>query len=92
MKYAIELTLDAEHDIEKFKKSGDKKALHKINKWLNELREHPTSGSGKPEQLKYYETPTWSRRINDKHRLVYRIEDNKVIVLVLSFWGHYGNK
>jgi hypothetical protein len=32
MKYAIELTLDAEHDIEKFKKSGDKKALHKINK------------------------------------------------------------
>ena len=92
MKYAIELTLDAENDIEKFKKSGDKKALHKINKLLNELREHPTSGTGKPEQLKYYETPTWSRRINDKHRLVYRIEDNKVIVLVLSFWGHYGNK
>ena len=92
MKYAIELSLDAENDIEKFKKSGDKKVLIKIDKLLNELRVHPTSGTGKPEQLKHYDTPTWSRRINDKHRLVYRIQENKVIVLVLSFWGHYSDK
>lgn len=75
MSYSIELTLDAENDIEKLKKSGDKKVLLKIDKLLNELREHPTSGTGKPEQLKYYETPTWSRRITDKHRLIYRIQD-----------------
>ncbi|HRN44897.1 MAG TPA: type II toxin-antitoxin system YoeB family toxin [Flavobacterium sp.] len=36
--------------------------------------------------------PTWSRRINDKHRLIYRIESEKVIVLVLSLWGHYDDK
>lgn len=92
MKYSIELTLEAENDIENFKKSGDKKALIKIDKLLNELREHPKSGTGKPEQLKYYEIPTWSRRVNDKHRLVYRIYEDKIIVLVLALWGHYGNK
>ena len=63
MIYTIELTIYAEKDIEKFKKSGDKKALIKIDKLLNELREHPKTGTGKPEQLKYYEIPTWSRRI-----------------------------
>jgi toxin YoeB len=92
MSFSIEITLEAELDIEKFKKSGDKKSLVKIDKLLNELREHPTTGTGKPEKLKYYDIPTWSRRINDKHRLIYRIQEDKILVLVLSFWGHYGNK
>jgi toxin YoeB len=92
MTYSLELTFDAELDIEKFKKSGDKKTLIKIDKLLNELREHPTKSTGKPEQLKYYDIPTWSRRINDKHRLIYRIQEDKIIVFVFSFWGHYGNK
>jgi toxin YoeB len=77
MIFSIELTIDAEKDIEKFKKNGDKKVLAKIDKLLNELREHPMSGTGKPEQLKYYETPTWSRRVTDKHRLIYRIQENR---------------
>jgi toxin YoeB len=92
MSYSIELTKNAEQDIEKFIKSGDKKVLIKIDKLLDELREHPETGTGKPEQLKYYETPTWSRRITDKHRLIYRIEEEIIVVLVLSFWGHYGDK
>ena len=92
MSFSIELTLEAELDIEKFKKSGDKKSLVKIDKLLNELREHPTTGTGKPEKLKYYDITTWSRRINDKHRLIYRIQEDKILVLVISFWGHYGNK
>lgn len=54
MSYLIELTPQAETDIEKHKKSGDKKVLVKIDKLLDELREHPTSGTGKPEQLKHY--------------------------------------
>jgi toxin YoeB len=83
MSYSIELTIEAISDIKKFRKSGDKKALIKIDKLLDELRDHPTTGTGRP---------TWSRRINDKHRLIYRIEDDKVIVIILSFWGHYGDK
>lgn len=92
MSYSIELTEEAILDIEKHKKSGDKKVLIKINKLLNELREHPLKGTGKPEKLKYYEIATWSRRITDKHRLIYRIQDEKVVVIVLAFWGHYDDK
>ncbi len=92
MNFEIELTEVAVEDIERLKISGDKKTLLKIDKLLNELRVHPESGTGKPEMLKHYSIPTWSRRINDRHRLVYRIESEKIVVLVLSFWGHYGNK
>ncbi len=92
MIYEIELTLNAKIDIEKFKTAGDKKTLVKIDKLLDELREHPTTGTGKPEKLKYYAFPTWSRRISEKHRIIYWIQDEKVIVLILSFWGHYNDK
>ena len=54
-----------------------------------ELQEHPRTGTGQIEQLKYYEEETWSRRINKEHRLVYRIYDDIVEVLVLSTYGHY---
>ena len=84
MIYEIELTDDADADIKTHKKSGDKTILRKINKLFDELRDNPTVGTGKPEILKHYKIPTWSRRISDKHRLVYRIESEKVIVLVLS--------
>ena len=53
MSYIIALTEDAISDIEKHKKSGDRKVLVKIDKLLDELREHPYSGTGKPEKLKY---------------------------------------
>ncbi len=92
MNYVIELTSQAETDLERHIESGDPKVLRKINKLLNELREHPTWGTGKPERLKHYKIDTWSRRISSKHRLIYRLHNNKVIVLVLSFWGHYEDK
>ncbi len=92
MTYSLELTDEAIADIEKHKKVGDKKVLIRIDKLLNELREHPTKGTGKPEKLKHYDIATWSRRITAKHRLVYRIENEKVVVLVLAFWGHYKDK
>ena len=91
MSYTIVLTEIAISDIEKHIKAGDKKVLIKIDKLLSELREHPFKGTGKPEKLKHYETTTWSRRITDKHRLIYRIQEEKVIILVLSFWGHYND-
>jgi toxin YoeB len=58
MSYSIELTDDAITDIEKHKKSGDKKILVKIDKLLTELREHPTSGTGRPEKLKHFKKAT----------------------------------
>lgn len=92
MKYKVILTEEAKTDITKIDKSGDKNSLKKLLILLEELETHPTSGTGKPELLKHYKTPTWSRRISIKHRLVYRIEDEVVTVLVLSAWGHYEDK
>ncbi len=89
MKYDIYLTEVAKEDIQRIKSSGDKKLLKKLNQLLNEIRENPYSGTGKVEQLKYYEIPTFSRRINKEHRLVYRINEDKVIVIILSSYGHY---
>jgi toxin YoeB len=54
---------------------------------FNELTDHPFTGTGKPEPLRYDLSGLWSRRINREHRLVYEVEDN--IVVVLSAKGHY---
>jgi len=92
MKYFIDYTDDAETDILKLQKSGDKKLFKKLHLLIAELKKHPTTGTGKPERLKHYAEPTWSRRISDKHRLVYRIYDDIVVVLVISAYGHYEDK
>lgn len=49
MSFEIELTDEASSDVDKHKKSGDKKVLIKIDKLFDELRTHPTTGTGKPE-------------------------------------------
>lgn len=89
MIFEIDFTEEALADIERLKKTGDKKLLKKLNSLLLELREHPLTGTGKIERLKYYSEETWSRRISAEHRLVYRIFDTRVVVLVLSAFGHY---
>jgi len=75
MKYEIIFAPKVNDDIKKFQKSGDKKLLRKLYLLLEELEQHPTSGIGKPERLKFHEIPTWSGRISSKHRLVYQIEE-----------------
>lgn len=90
--YEVVLTDNAKKDIIKLEKSGDKKSLKKLLSLLDELENHPEIGTGKPEQLKYFDVPTWSRRISDKHRLVYQIKEKIVTILVLSAWGHYNDK
>mgnify|MGYP006304222275 FL=1 len=92
MSYTLEFTETAIADIEKHKKSGDKAVLKKIEKLLNELMEHPTTGTGQPEMLKHDLAGLYSRRINKKHRLVYSIDDQIITVHVLSAWSHYGEK
>ncbi len=90
MSYTLEFTEIALADIKKHKKSGDKVVLKKIEKLLKELMEHPTTGTGQPEQLRHQLSGLYSRRINQKHRLVYSIHDEIVTDLVLSAWAHYG--
>jgi len=92
MSYTLDFSKTALEDIEKHKKSGDKPTLRKIEKLLNELMEHPITGTGQPEMLKHDLAGLYSRRINKKHRLVYSINEQIVAVYVLSAWSHYGDK
>ena len=89
MSYEIQITAIATEDIYRLKKSGNKSILKKLNLLFDELREHPYSGTGQIEQLKHFKEPTYSRRINKEHRLIYRVFEESVIVLVLSCYGHY---
>ncbi|GBU08755.1 Txe/YoeB family addiction module toxin [Bacteroidales bacterium] len=92
MNYEIIFTSEAEVDFFRLIKSGDKIAVKKLNALLNELRDHPETGTGKPEKLKYGLSSKWSRRISDKHRLVYEIDEEIVRVIVVSSYGHYLDK
>lgn len=89
MTYQIEFTDLALKDIKKLKKSGNSAVLKKLRRLLNELREHPQSGTGKPERLKHDFNGYWSRRINKEHRLIYAIEEQRVVVVIISAFGHY---
>ncbi|NJM93825.1 MAG: Txe/YoeB family addiction module toxin [Cytophagales bacterium] len=78
MAYKLNYSAQANKDIDFHKKSGNNTLLKKLLVLLEELAEHPTTGTGKPEQLKYNLTGYWSRRINQEHRLVYKILENSV--------------
>ena len=59
----------------------NRKTYLRINELLKEISRTPYKGIGKPEPLKHNLKGWWSRRITDEHRLVYRIENNSIIIL-----------
>jgi toxin YoeB len=90
--YTLHITVQAKEDIAFLKKNGGKSVANKIEKLLYELIKHPKSGTGQVEQLRGSFQGQWSRRIDKKNRLVYTIDDEVVIVEVVSAKGHYGDK
>ena len=91
MAYTIKYQKQAVLDAAKLRKD-DPKAFRKLMKLEAELREHPRTGTGHPEQLRGDRSNQWSRRITQKHRLVYEIYDTEVIVLILTAYGHYQDR
>jgi toxin YoeB len=87
MAYHLDFTDKANIDIASYKKTGNKVVLNKLLKLLEELSEHLITSTGKPEPLKHSLTGSWSRRINQEHRLVYEVSD--ATVSILSAKGHY---
>ncbi|MDR1088489.1 MAG: Txe/YoeB family addiction module toxin [Coriobacteriales bacterium] len=65
----------------------DKKTLKKINNLIKECERTPFDGTGKPEELKYLSDNYWSRRIDGKNRLVYKVKDEQL--LIASCRDHY---
>jgi len=73
-------------------KKDEPKAYKKAVKLLEELVDHPTTGTGHPHQLSGDRAGQWSRSITKKHRLVYLIKETEVMVLVLTAYGHYDDR
>ncbi len=65
----------------------DKKTLKRINQLLKDIDRNRYSGIGKPEALKYEYQGFWSRRIDETNRLVYKIENESIVILHCR--GHY---
>lgn len=66
----------------------DKKTLKRINQLIQDIERNGYEGIGKPEPLRGDLSGWWSRRIDDKNRLVYRLRDDNVLVIV-QCCGHY---
>jgi toxin YoeB len=79
-------------DIAKHKKSGNQASIKRIAKILIELSESPFEGIGNPEALKFKLSGFWSREINKKDRLIYKVEEDIVTVFVIAAMGHYSDK
>jgi toxin YoeB len=67
----------------------DKKTLKRINLLITTAARNPFQGVGKPEPLRGELSGYWSRRIDDRNRLVYRANDSEIVVIACRF--HYGN-
>lgn len=83
----IKLSTQALMDLAYWKSTNQKSILKRIELLINSIKENPYEGIGKPEKLKHFLTGFWSRRITDKHRLIYNIQPNQIIILNLR--GHY---
>ena len=91
MTYRLIFEKEAQEDLAKLAKS-EPKVYKKAQQLLLELTQHPKTGLGHPEPLKGLPEGLWSRALSKKHRLVYRIYETEVVVLIISAYGHYDDK
>jgi toxin YoeB len=65
----------------------DKKILNRINSLIKDIQRDPYNGIGKPEALKHGLSGYWSRRIDDEHRILYKVEDDALLLVQIRY--HY---
>jgi toxin YoeB len=65
----------------------DRKTLKRINALIQDAMRQPFKGIGKPEPLRENLSGFWSRRIDDRHRLVYTVEENDLAIIACRY--HY---
>jgi toxin YoeB len=84
----ISYSEEAQQDIQYWKKSGNIIIQKKIQQLLTAICDAPFEGIGKPEALKHNLSGLWSRRINQEHRIIYKVIENNII-RIYSLRGHY---
>lgn len=82
----VKLESSAFDDIS-FWAKNDLKLLRRIIQLIDNIQQTPFEGIGKPEALKYDLKGYWSRRINDEHRLIYKVTEADIIIAACRF--HY---
>lgn len=65
----------------------DKKQLKRTNNLIKDIQRTPFEGIGKPESLKFNLSGFWSRRIDEKHRLIYAVTDEAILIASCRY--HY---
>ncbi|MCL1875609.1 MAG: Txe/YoeB family addiction module toxin [Synergistaceae bacterium] len=68
----------------------DKKTLKRVNELIKDIERNGYGGIGKPEPLRGNLSGWWSRRIDDENRIVYRLQEGKIVLSQCR--GHYANK
>lgn len=76
----------AKEDKEYWQKTSNK-IIKRIDKLIADIQLHPFTGIGKPEPLKFEKSGYWSRRINQEHRLVYKVANNRIYIAQCRY--HY---
>lgn len=88
--YQIDFSDEASEQILLMRKSMPQ-TYKKLKAVIEELRVHPYTGTGHPEQLRYMKG-VWSRKLDKKNRIRYTVDGQKVLVFVISALGHYEDK
>lgn len=89
MSYKIVWSDIALLDLAAVKRIGDKAISRKLVRLLDEISQHPRTGTGQVKQLKHGYSGCWSRRLNDVDRIVYEIDDDNMTVNIVSTKDHY---
>lgn len=89
--YDIDFVPTVSKVLTKYKKSNPA-LFKKLGKILADIQAHPRTGIGHPEPLKGGNDITYSRHISGKDRIIYDINDDEIIVIVVKIEGHYGDK
>lgn len=72
-----------------YSQASDKAVLKRINQLIKEIQRQPFEGIGKPEPLKHGLSGYWSRRINDEHRIVYKVAGDTLWIAQLRYHYEY---
>ncbi len=89
-KYKLYLSEEAEEDLGWFRKN-ERKSYLKCFDLIRNIAKTPRKGLGKPERLRYFEDrEVYSRRVNQKDRMIYEIDEPEKQVDITSCKGHYG--
>ena len=86
--YGIIIVKKAQSDLDWLRRN-DKTSYIKCFDLVRELMDDPRVGTGKPERLKYFEKEVYSRRVNNKDRMIYTIYEALKEIDATSFCGHY---